>query len=110
AAIQRGGSITETNLYDARRRLRARRFTGPGNTLLEDLRFAYDATDNVTAIQALAGGGRADVFSYDAANRLLRAEYGVRPKFPGTLRVTPVGLSGGAGFDPGWFARTHGYD
>ncbi len=110
AIVRHGANITETNLYDARRRLLARRFTGPGNTLLEDLRFTYDATDNVTARQAIAGGGRADLFSYDNANRLVRAEYGARPVFQGANRGNPVGLDGGAGFAPGWVARAFGYD
>jgi RHS repeat-associated protein len=110
ASVKRGNNITEDCLYDARRRLRARRFTGPGNALLEDMRIKYDGADNVVARQFLAGGGRADVFAYDTANRLTRAEYGVRPVFQGAQRGNATGLVGGEGFASGWFARVHDYD
>jgi RHS repeat-associated protein len=110
ASAKRGDNITEDCLYDARRRLRARRFTGPGNALLEDMRFKYDAADNIVARQLIAGGGRADLFTYDGANRLTRAEYGVRPVFQGAQRSNATVLLGGEGFAAGWFARVHGYD
>ncbi len=110
ATVNRGNSMVESCRYDGRRRLLSRRFTGPGNTMLEDLRFRYDGADNVLARQALAGGGRADVFEYDAANRLTRAEYGVRPGFQGAQRNNAAGLQGGEGFAAGWFARRYAYD
>lgn len=109
-SVKRGSNITEDCIYDARRRLRARRFTGPGSASLEDLRFKYDGADNVVVRQSITGGGRADVFGYDAANRLARAEYGVRPVFQGAQRTNATGLLGGEGFAAGWFARVHGYD
>jgi RHS repeat-associated protein len=109
ATIKRGANITESCLYDARRRLTARRFTGPGDAVLEDLRFKYDGTNNVVVRQSLVGGGRADVFAYDAANRLVRADYGVRPTFSGTNRDA-LSLPSVEGFAPGLYARTHGYD
>lgn len=110
ATILRGAGITETNEYDARRRLLARRFTAAGDVVLEDLRFQYDGADNLTTRQSLIGGGRADLFTYDAANRLTRAEYGARTSFQGANRITPTGLAGGAGFAPGWMARAYQYD
>lgn len=108
--VKRGASITEISAYDQRRRLLARRFTGPGNAVLEDMRFKFDAADNLMARQFMAGGGRGDMFTYDAASRLVRAEYGVRPLFQGAQRSNVTGLQGGEGFAPGWFARVHGYD
>jgi RHS repeat-associated protein len=108
AVVRRGAVITETSAYDARKRLLSRRYTGAGETLLEDVRVAYDGADNVTARQLLAGGGRADLFEYDDANRLIRAEYGARP---GSASVrSGTGLVGGPGLSAGVHARTYAYD
>jgi RHS repeat-associated protein len=108
AVVRRGAVITETSAYDARKRLLSRRYTGAGETLLEDVRVAYDGADNVTARQLLAGGGRADLFEYDDANRLIRAEYGARP---GAASVrSGTGLVGGPGLSAGVHARTYAYD
>lgn len=110
ATVKRGDNITESCLYDARRRLVARRFTGPGNAMLEDMRLKHDGADNVVVRQFLAGGGRADAFAYDAANRLVRADYGLRPVFQGAQRNGASGLVSVEGFAVGWHARDYGYD
>jgi RHS repeat-associated protein len=108
AVVRRGAVITETSAYDARKRLLSRRYTGAGGVLLEDVRVAYDGADNVTARQLLAGGGRSDLFEYDDANRLIRAEYGARP---GAASVrSGTGLVGGPGLSAGVHARTYAYD
>jgi RHS repeat-associated protein len=109
ATVNRGANITESSLYDARRRLVARRFTGPGNAMLEDMRLKYDGADNVVVRQFLSGGGRADAFGYDTGNRLVRADYGVRPIFAGSNRDI-LALPSVENFAPGLFARTYGYD
>jgi RHS repeat-associated protein len=110
ATVKRGDNITESCLYDARRRLVARRFTGPGNAMLEDMRLKYDGADNVVVRQFLAGGGRADAFAYDAANRLARADYGLRPVFQGAQRNGAAGLVSVEGFAAGLYARDYSYD
>ncbi len=108
AAVRRGAVITETSAYDARKRLLSRRYTGAGGVLLEDVRVAYDGADNVTARQLLAGGGRADLFEYDGADRLIRAEYGARP---GAASVrSGSGLIGGSALSAGVHARNYAYD
>jgi RHS repeat-associated protein len=108
AMVRRGAVITETSAYDARKRLLSRRYTGDVGVLLEDVRVVYDGADNVTARQLLAGGGRADLFEYDDANRLIRAEYGVRPRSASVRSGT--GLGGGPGLSAGVHARTYAYD
>jgi len=108
AVVRRGAVITETSAYDARKRLLSRRYAGDVGVLLEDVRVVYDGADNVTARQLLAGGGRADLFEYDDANRLIRAEYGVRPRSASVRSGT--GLVGGPGLSAGVHARTYAYD
>ena len=108
AVVRRGAVMTETSAYDARKRLLSRRYTGAGGALLEDVRVAYDGADNVTARQLVAGGGRVDLFEYDDANRLIRAEYGARPGSASARSGT--GLVGGLGLSAGVHGRTYAYD
>lgn len=109
--IKHGQNITETCTYDERKRLLTRRYTGAAGALLEEIRLGYDGADNVTSRQLLAGGGRADIFDYDDANRLTRAEYGARPDFEGANR-SGTGLLGDEemGLAKGWYARSYNYD
>jgi len=107
--VKHGTHITETCAYDERKRILARRYTGAGGTLLEDVRLEYDLADNVTARQLVVGGARTDFFQYDDADRLTFAEYGAHPRIPGAVREG-FGLLGDPRFDKGWFARDYQYD
>jgi RHS repeat-associated protein len=104
------------NLFDGRKRLLARRYTANGGaTLLGEVRYAYDATDNIVGRQFVHRAGRADFFQYDAGQRLLRADIGVRPAIaltglrPGYSGFRTPGEVSGA-WSPGFFARVFGYD
>ncbi|MDW8382032.1 MAG: Ig-like domain-containing protein [Verrucomicrobiota bacterium] len=106
-----GGVIRETVLYDGRKRIVSRRYERIGDgRLLADVRYQYDPADNVRVRQQVHRHGRADLFSYDSGNRLLRAELGARPQIPAAVRTNATGLTGGAGFAPGLFARNYAYD
>lgn len=111
-----GGVIDCANSYDGRRRLTRSRYTavGTGNVLAE-VRYVYDATDNVVARQFVHRGGRADFFTYDSGQRLSRSDYGARPEIsPSGARpgysgfAVPAGVGGS--WAPGFFGRTYGYD
>jgi len=112
AVIQHGGVIQEENTYDLRKRLKSRRYTRSSDgAVLADLRFQYDAGDNLLARQHLHRAGRADVFEYDNASRLKAAGYGARPDFEGAVGQNVSGFpTSGAGLLPGLFARTYAYD
>jgi RHS repeat-associated protein len=104
------GVLRETNTYDARKRLLSRRFEKvSGGALVEDMRFTYDAANRLSARQFLGRGGRGDVFEYDNASRMTRAEIGARPSIASTVRNS-TGLTGGSGLSAGFFARTYAYD
>ncbi|MDB6038861.1 MAG: hypothetical protein JWM99_2702, partial [Verrucomicrobiales bacterium] len=104
------GLILEKNLYDTRKRLVARRYSGPGGTLLADIRNGYDLADNHTARQFIHQNGRADLFTFDNGNRLTRADIGARPVIKDAAPRTLAGYSSTQSLLPGLFARTYGYD
>ena len=108
------GAVTCENAYDGRKRLLSRRYSSSAGTLAE-VRYVYDATDNVVARQFIHRSGRTDFFTYDPGQRLLRADMTVRP------RISASGLRPAyTGFQvpnevtglwaPGLFGRTFEYD
>jgi RHS repeat-associated protein len=108
--VMRGG-LREINSYDVRKRLLSRRYEkATGGALVEEMRFEYDDTDNLTGRQFLGRGGRGDFFEYDDANRVKHAEIGARPSFGGTVRNQTNGLTGGSVLAAGFFARAYAYD
>lgn len=107
--------LLEENFYDQRKRLLRRRYTRLADErIVSDVRYAYDATDNIVARQFIHRAGRTDFFQFDSGHRLLRADFGVRPaiefsstrNFPGFQ--TPEEISGS--WEPGLFAREYRYD
>jgi RHS repeat-associated protein len=99
-------------LYDLRKRPMALRYEKPSGEILVDIRYVYDAGDNIVARQFVHRDGRADLFSYDPADRLTRADYGARPGISSVPRILsgftpPADVSG---FAPGFFARQYDYD
>ncbi len=104
------GPLTETRSYDLRKRLVACKVIRPGGGVLSDWRYVWDAADNLSARQAFHEQGRADLFSYDDANRLTRVHFGARPAIPGENAVSVPGLTAEQGLKPGYAARTFTYD
>ncbi len=99
--------LQRIDVYDARQRLRTRRYVHGAQTLAE-LRYAYDPADREVARQALHRGGRTDLFSYDDDGRLLHAELGARLQgtapVAGPWTVTQAPRAVGAWL-PGDYAR-----
>jgi len=113
-----GNLIACENRFDGRKRLTHRRYTrqSDGRVLVE-LRYVYDANNNVVARQMVHRGGRADFFGYDEDNRLKRSDSGARLLITGaaTRSVTgftvPAELNAAPGaWAPGLFARNFQYD
>jgi RHS repeat-associated protein len=106
------GVITLANAYDARPRLLGSRYTrATDGAMLADLRYRYDAADNLTARQFVHRGGRADFFAYDDGERVDTAHIGARPFATGVAARTegPYAPTEG-GFGPGYYARDFNYD
>jgi RHS repeat-associated protein len=110
------GLLSCANQFDGRQRLLHRTYTGPGGKVLAEIHYGYDSNNNVVARQALDRGGRADFFQYDADNRLVRADTGVRPTLNAAASrsltgfAVPPGLAPAIGWAPGRFARSYTYD
>ncbi len=105
------GLIREINRYDLRKRVLSRRYERAADgVLLADVRYRYDAADNIVVRQEIHRQGRANIFRYDDGNRLLRADVGVRPVIANAVRVNSTGLNGGFGLAVGFYARTYTYD
>ncbi len=104
-----GGVVSESNDYDARRRSLVLRYEHNG-TMLADVRYRYDLSDNREVRQEVHRHGRADLFEYDDDNRLKRADFGARPSITGAIRNGASQLRAAFGFEAGFFARTYGYD
>ncbi len=105
-----GGVIEVDNRYDLRKRLTARRYRDEHGKTLADFRFKWDAAGNLNARQMVSPGGPADLFEYDADDRLVRQEAGARLVVPGENAPLLAGLSGGEGFRAGAWARSYHYD
>jgi RHS repeat-associated protein len=112
AQIRHGNVIQELNTYDLRKRLKARRYTRVSDgAVLADLRFRYDGADNLLVRQQVHRGGRADVFEYDDASRLITAGYGARPGIDGSENLSFNGFPvGDTGLGSGLYARSFRYD
>jgi RHS repeat-associated protein len=106
------------NEFDGRQRLFHRKYTRRADgKVLAEIRYAFDSNNNVIAKQSLQCGGRADFFTYDVDDRLIRADIGARPAIGGE---TPRSLTGfstppnvnppQAAWAPGFFARRYAYD
>ncbi len=105
------GPITETRSYDLRKRLVDSKVVRTADgALLSEWRFLWDGANNLLARQAIHEQGRADLFSYDGANRLKRVHYGARPAIPGETAVPISGLNPEQGLRPGYAARFFVYD
>lgn len=104
-----GAAIQETRHYDDRGRLLSHRYEAGGRALV-DLRYAWDPLNNPTLRQDVHRGGRADFFTYDAIGRLTRADVGARPDSGAEIpRAFPNFAAPIAGFLPGLYARSYGY-
>jgi RHS repeat-associated protein len=105
-----GGIVRETNTYDLRKRLLATRYEAIGSgALLADMRFQYDAANNLIARQFVHRSGRTDLFGYDAGKRLTEAEVGGRPAVAGESPASGFN-SPVPGFVSGLYGRSYGYD
>jgi RHS repeat-associated protein len=108
--------IRAESSYDLRGRLIGRRYLRSGETApLADVRYQYDPADNMQVRQLIHRGGRADVFLYDAGNRLIAAHHGVRPPIElaaDRAGYVPFDLPLGADgvWKPGFNTRSYQFD
>jgi len=106
-----GNGVREINRFDLRRRIAARTFTRiSDNAVLADVRYRYDAANNIVARQELHRHGRTDRFVYDDGNRLIRADIGLRPEIKDEIRHSIVGLEVDFDLKHGQYARQFQYD
>lgn len=102
ATIKLGANIEVDNLFDTRGRMVASRAIqiSPSNVLTH-LRFIYDGANNVAVRQSVHRGGQADVYGYDAGERLAQSRVGVTPTnsiaagpalYQRTYQYDPTGL------------------
>ncbi len=106
-----GANIVELNDWDKRRRLLSRRYTlsSTNGTAMADLRYLYDAGFNPIVRQFVHRHGRADLFSFDDADRLDFFEHGARPAISIAGPRSANGLQGGFGLTKGLYARDYIY-
>ena len=95
--VQLGPAMQIVYQYDVRGRLTASRVirTGDG-AVLAHMRYQYDAANNIQIREFLHRGGKADVFGFDAGERVSQAQIGVL-------------LTNAAGFGPVLYERHYGY-
>ncbi len=96
--------------YDHRKRLTRRAFTVMATTnLLAEVRYVYDAVDNIVARQLIHRNGRADFYTYDNGDRLKRADRAARPRLTTTSgRPGYTGFGAPAGVPGNWAAGFFG--
>jgi hypothetical protein len=94
-------NIVRRDYYDQRRRLLGRQYVADGRAVA-DFRYEYDGTNRERVRQYLHEGGRADLFGYDKASRLKRADFHARPEIAGET------LMGSWPVDQGWLAGDYG--
>lgn len=96
--LQLGSTMQIVNQYDARGRLTGSRTTRTADdAVLAHMRYQYDGANNLQIRQYVHRGGRADVFGFDAGERIAQAQIGVL--------VTNV-----AGTGPTLYARHYSYE
>lgn len=106
-----GGLIRQTTRFDERRRPAARTYQRIADRqILADVRYRFDAADNVLARQEVHRHGRTDRYEFDGGNRLTRVDVGLRPAVPDAVRHSSGGLKSDFGLEPGLYARTFAYD
>ena len=101
--------------YDARRRPLFFRYVRIADSrTLVDVRYEYDAVDDVVGRQYVHRGGRADLFSYDAGHRLAAHQADARPGIGGEIPRSPSGFTVPPGvsvpFVAGPYGRARSYD
>jgi len=76
--LEIGSALEVINQFDLRGRLTGSRVARTGNgAVAAHMRYQYDSANNVQARQFLHRGGKADVFGYDAGERVAQAKIGV---------------------------------
>jgi RHS repeat-associated protein len=108
------GAVRFQTDVDGRKRPRFRRYENASGDVLLDLRYTFDAVDDLVSRQRIDRGGRSDLFRYDEGHRLTRADHGARPSILGQgvrafagFQVSPA-LPGG--WAPGLYARETSFD
>jgi RHS repeat-associated protein len=78
ASVLMGAAISIANTYDVRGRLTGSRVTRQTDgAVLAHMRYQYDLANNLQIRQFIHRGGRADVFGFDAGERVAQAQIGV---------------------------------
>lgn len=90
-SINFGGVLRADHRYDSRGRVVGSRYVRtPGGALQAEMRFQFDAANNVEMRQFLHRAGKTDNFSYDNGERLVRAQVGGIPLEGGTDVSRPL--------------------
>lgn len=109
-----GGALRFDTDVDGRKRPLFRRYTNASGDVLVDLRYRFDAVDDLVSRQRVDRGGRSDLYTYDAGHRLTRVDHGARPAIPvqGPRPflgfISPATLPGA--WAPGLYAREMSFD
>lgn len=108
------GLIREERAHDGLRRVVGRRYVRVSDgAVLADVRHHLDPNGAIVARQEVHRGGRADLYRYDAGQRLTRWDAGARPAAAVVPRpfegFSPDASLPGA-WAPGLFAKEYGYD
>ena len=112
AVVLLGNNITVANQYDVRGRLTgSRAVRSTDNTVLTHMRYVWDPVDNLLARQYVHRQGRADLFTYDAGERVSQAQMGAVPTIVGAA-ARPEGayFPSQPGLGAGLYARAYAYD
>jgi RHS repeat-associated protein len=110
------GVVQCENKFDLRKRLLRRTYRNAGAAVLAEIRYTYDSNNNVVARQLVHRGGRVDFFQYDADNRLVRADVGVRPSLTNAAPrqvpgfTVPTNVLPQNAWASGFFARDYQFD
>ena len=95
--VKLGSNIQIVNTYDARGRITGSRVTRLNTgAVLAHMRYKYDAANNTQIRQFIHRGGKADVFGFDAGERLAQEQVGMF-------------LTNAGGFGPSLYQRQFSY-
>jgi RHS repeat-associated protein len=88
--VSYGGVLQASHRYDSRGRMTGARYQRTPGPLQAELRYQYDAANNVEMRQFLHRAGKTDNFSYDNGERLVRAQLGGLP-LEGDTGISRIG-------------------
>jgi RHS repeat-associated protein len=108
-----GSGLVRSDVYDHRKRLLQRTYTSSSGRTISDLRYVYDGANRETARQYVERAGQTDLFIYDDASRLERAELKARPASPlseGSAPAWTMSPEHSGDWRPGSYGREYDFD